>query len=219
MMDIRYAARCNYLFFGFHNNIGVKRLSIPFFVFSVDFEAMFSDVHPNRILIWATWLIRVERSSRSGAWNLKSPTVTMQSWQPGRRSSDHGSRNDGLGYQKSSKKACSVVGGDKTLSRQTPRSDADRQLGSVRATSDGSASPILSISRPGRIQCLGSLSKVQIEPSNKLANEIDGPNHFTKPIEVVEDTCGLLERDPSRTQCGPVCPSKEKKLGRQPRKN
>ncbi|GAB4852534.1 hypothetical protein Ancab_016748 [Ancistrocladus abbreviatus] len=50
---------------------------------------------------------------------------------------------------------------------------------------------------------------VQIGPSNKLADEID----------IVEDASGLLEREPTRTQCGRISPSKEKKLSRQPRKN
>ncbi|GAB4852531.1 hypothetical protein Ancab_016746, partial [Ancistrocladus abbreviatus] len=102
--------------------------------------------------------------------------------------------------------AGSVVSRDKT---QSPRYEVEGQQKSASATSDGAASPTLSITRPGRIQRLAFLPKVQIGPSNKLADEID----------IVEDASGLLEREPTRTQCGLISPSKEKKLSRQPRKN
>ncbi|GAB4825286.1 hypothetical protein Ancab_008159, partial [Ancistrocladus abbreviatus] len=133
-----------------------------------------------------------------------------------RQSSDHGSRTDGSDIGKGSmaaenpdginnnndeerhrfefivqsqEMAGSVVGGDKT---QSPRYGVEGQQKSASATSDGGASPTLHITRPGRIQCLGFLPKVQIGPSNKLADEIDS----------VEDASGLLERKPTRLNVG-----------------
>ncbi|GAB4852705.1 hypothetical protein Ancab_016919 [Ancistrocladus abbreviatus] len=93
--------------------------------------------------------------------------------------------------------AGSVVGGDKT---QSPRYEVEGQQKSASATADGG--------REG-YNVWAFFLKSKLGPSNKLADEID----------IVEDASGLLERKPTRTQCGRISPSKEKKLSRQPRKN